>query len=155
MNKMILMHILIFITCHISSFRLLRLNINFFLEKFSKKKKYDLSFNVHLPRGSGSIHQMISLVLREFWQDKNLHSRLHQFLFYIACEIEGTKNGSNKVRRQTYYCVMSWTYHLAWSRFQTPEFKLLFSLFTFLGTSPTWRHCVSAVNVAWTVVFYY
>ena len=153
MNKMILMHILIFITCQISSFRLLRLNIKLFWK--TSKKNYDLSFNVHLPRGSGLIHQMISLVLREFWQDNSLHSRLHQFLFYIACEIEGTKNGSNKVRRQTYYCVRSWTYHLAWSRFQTPEYKLLFSLFTFFGTSPTWRHCVSAVNEEWTLVFYY
>ena len=148
---MILMHILIFIICQISSFRLLRLNIKLFWK--DSPKNYDLSFNVHLR--SGLIHQMISLVLREFWQDKSLHSRRHQFLFYIACEIEGTKNGSNEVRRQAYYCVMSWTYHLAWSRFQTPESKLIFSSCTFFGTSPTWRHCVSAVNIEWTLVFYY
>ena len=46
MNKMILMHILIFITYQISSFRLLRLNIKLFWK--TSQKKYDLSFNVHL-----------------------------------------------------------------------------------------------------------
>ena len=40
------MHILIFITCQISSFRLLRLNIKLFWK--SSPKNYDLSFNVHL-----------------------------------------------------------------------------------------------------------
>ena len=153
MNKMILMHILIFIPCQISSFRLLRLNIQLI---WKTSKKITIFHSMYTwPRGSGLIHQMISLVLREFWQDRSLHSRRHQFLFHTACEIEGTKKRSNKVRRQTYYCVMSWTYHLAWSRFKTLESKLFFSLFTFFGTSPTWRRCVSAVNVEWTLVFYY
>ena len=37
---------------------------------------------------------------------QSLHSHRYQFLFYIACEIEGTKNGSNKVRRQARYRFM-------------------------------------------------
>ena len=42
---MILTHILIFITCQISSFRLHRLNINPFLKNSAKSD--DLSFTVH------------------------------------------------------------------------------------------------------------
>ena len=46
MNKIILIHILIFITCQISSFHLLGLNIKLFWK--TSPKNYDLSFNVHL-----------------------------------------------------------------------------------------------------------
>ena len=43
MNNMILMHILIFKACQISSFRLLKLNMKLFWK--NSPKKYDLSFN--------------------------------------------------------------------------------------------------------------
>ena len=94
------MHILIFLIYQISSFRAHRLNIKLFWKKDAKG--HDLSFNVHLStrqriNTSGHIACVAGILTRQ-----SLHSHRHQLMFYIACEIEGTKNGSNKVRRQTY-----------------------------------------------------